>query len=144
MIQLDEKLPPPPAYTNVDGTPLPPDAQPLAMPLPAQSPFAPPPAAQSPQGYPPMSPMSPPANGARPMMQQQPRGPPLTPGQMEAQIGSQYQQQLFARCARGDHDVQKKYGPCGIITAVLLFPIGLICLFADVEKTCARCGTRLP
>ena len=37
-------------------------------------------------------------------------------------------QAVMARCARGDHEVQKKYGPCGIITAVLLFPIGLICL----------------
>jgi hypothetical protein len=35
---------------------------------------------------------------------------------------------VFAQCARGDHDVSTKYGPCGIITAVLLFPIGLICL----------------
>ncbi len=34
----------------------------------------------------------------------------------------------LARCARGDHDVETKYGVCGIITAVVCFPCGLICL----------------
>ncbi|KAI0070444.1 hypothetical protein K474DRAFT_1670074 [Panus rudis PR-1116 ss-1] len=67
---------------------------------------------------------------------------------------------VWARCARGDHNWETKYGACGIITAVLLFPIGLICLlyvprpsayvvalnfFAmhsmDTERKCTRCGT---
>ncbi|EKM51786.1 uncharacterized protein PHACADRAFT_101848 [Phanerochaete carnosa HHB-10118-sp] len=66
-----------------------------------------------------------------------------TPGQAEAQVGAQYQQQLLARCARGDHDRKRKYGACGIITAVLLFPIGLICLFTDSEERCVRCGQKM-
>ncbi|KAI0696020.1 hypothetical protein BC835DRAFT_1272470 [Cytidiella melzeri] len=68
--------------------------------------------------------------------------PPMV-SNVETQMGSQYQAQLLARCARGEHDVEKKYGPCGIITAVICFPIGLIALFIDVERKCSRCGVRL-
>ncbi|CAL1712646.1 unnamed protein product [Somion occarium] len=74
----------------------------------------------------------------------QPQFPPgsMQQMQMDAQIGAQYQQQLYAKCARGDHDVVTKFGVCGIITAVILFPIGLVCLFfsLDTDKKCARCG----
>ena len=35
---------------------------------------------------------------------------------------------VLARCAHGEHDPQNKYGICGIITALVCFPIGLICL----------------
>ncbi|CAL1705958.1 unnamed protein product [Somion occarium] len=59
----------------------------------------------------------------------------------EKDIGANFQQELYARCARGDHDIEKKYGPCGIITALACFPCGLICLFKDVTKKCSRCGT---
>ncbi|KAI0087892.1 hypothetical protein BDY19DRAFT_953707 [Irpex rosettiformis] len=76
-----------------------------------------------------------------PGIQQQPRA--MMPMNLEAQIGSQYQQELFARCARGDHVVDTKYGPCGIITAVICFPIGLIALFVDREKKCSRCGVKI-
>ncbi|KAI0339016.1 hypothetical protein BDW22DRAFT_1337059 [Trametopsis cervina] len=58
----------------------------------------------------------------------------------DAQLGMQYQQQLFARCARGDHDIERKYGVCGIITSVICFPIGLLALLVDVEQKCTRCG----
>ncbi|KAI0322254.1 hypothetical protein OF83DRAFT_1049773 [Amylostereum chailletii] len=58
-------------------------------------------------------------------------------------VGTQYRNQLFARCARGDHDITTTFGLCGIICAVLLFPIGLICLCLDTEKKCSRCGVRL-
>ncbi|THG94265.1 hypothetical protein EW026_g7170 [Hermanssonia centrifuga] len=58
----------------------------------------------------------------------------------EAKVGSQYQNELLARCARGQHDVETKYGMCGIITAIACFPCGLICLFKDSKKRCARCG----
>jgi len=58
-------------------------------------------------------------------------------------MGAQYRNQLWARCASGDHDVTTTFGLCGIICAVLLFPIGLICLCLDSEKKCARCGIRL-
>ena len=68
---------------------------------------------------------------------------------------------VLAQCARGQHQVTKKYGVCGIICAVLLFPCGLLCLLyvirrnrslssyslhyffpsCDVQKKCDRCGT---
>ncbi|KAH8104755.1 hypothetical protein BXZ70DRAFT_614152 [Cristinia sonorae] len=65
-----------------------------------------------------------------------------TPMQMQQPMmtGSQFQQELWARCARGDHDYETKYGIGGIILGILFFPIGLICLFMDVEKKCTRCG----
>ena len=69
-------------------------------------------------------------------------------------------------CAAGQHDPTKKYGVCGIITAIVCFPCGLICPLyvstisptraltlmtspltvivpassTDVEKRCVRCG----
>ena len=65
-------------------------------------------------------------------------------------------------CASGNHDYSKKYGVCGIICAIVLFPCGLICLLyvsiylisimglvnslalfsTDVEKRCVRCGAK--
>lgn len=36
---------------------------------------------------------------------------------------------VFAQCARGNHDVTTTFGLCGIICAILLFPIGLIFLW---------------
>jgi peptidoglycan/LPS O-acetylase OafA/YrhL len=67
---------------------------------------------------------------------------------------------VFARCAQGIHEPTTKYGICGIITAVVCFPIGLICLLyvsppllpvlvvilprsTDTEQKCARCGIKL-
>ncbi|KAI0349578.1 hypothetical protein OH77DRAFT_1414717, partial [Trametes cingulata] len=50
---------------------------------------------------------------------------------------------VFAMCASGNHDVEKKHGVFGIIMAIVCFPIGLICLFNDVEKRCVRCGARV-
>lgn len=35
---------------------------------------------------------------------------------------------VLERCARGDHDATTHRGAMGIICAVMLFPIGLICL----------------
>ena len=35
----------------------------------------------------------------------------------------------FAHCARGDHDATTSFGLCGIICAILLFPLGLIFLW---------------
>ncbi|KAI0632218.1 hypothetical protein C8Q77DRAFT_1158880 [Trametes polyzona] len=62
---------------------------------------------------------------------------------MDAAIGRDYQEKLLAQCAAGNHDVTKKYGVCGIITAILCFPCGLICLCTDVEKRCVRCGVKV-
>ncbi|KAI0789696.1 hypothetical protein C8Q75DRAFT_764582 [Abortiporus biennis] len=61
----------------------------------------------------------------------------------DATTGEQYQQTLYSRCARGDHDVVTKYGFCGIFWAIVIFPIGLLCLLCDREKRCARCGARI-
>jgi hypothetical protein len=36
---------------------------------------------------------------------------------------------VFAQCARGNHDETTSFGLCGIICAILLFPIGLIFLW---------------
>jgi len=60
-----------------------------------------------------------------------------------ANLGTDFQNQLYARCARGEHDVVVKYGPCGIITAIACFPIGLIALLIDKEEKCIRCGQRV-
>ncbi|KAI8986060.1 hypothetical protein BD414DRAFT_487496 [Trametes punicea] len=62
---------------------------------------------------------------------------------MDTTVGKQYQENLMAMCAAGNHDISKKHGICGIICAVLLFPCGLICLFTDVEKRCVRCGAKV-
>ncbi|KAJ7905593.1 hypothetical protein B0H14DRAFT_2660815 [Mycena olivaceomarginata] len=59
------------------------------------------------------------------------------------QVGEQYRAQLYAQCAQGIHQPTTKYGVFGIITAVVCFPIGLICLFVDTEQKCDRCGIKL-
>ncbi|KAF8531552.1 hypothetical protein JB92DRAFT_3138849 [Gautieria morchelliformis] len=46
-------------------------------------------------------------------------------------------------CAQGQHYFTNHYGTCGIIAAILLFPIGLIFLFVDQERRCDRCGIRV-
>ncbi|KAK7692011.1 hypothetical protein QCA50_005416 [Cerrena zonata] len=71
-------------------------------------------------------------------------GWPVTPPPTEmsdAQLGTMFQNQLYARCARGDHSLDSKHGVVGIICAILLFPIGFTCFFLDVERKCERCGT---
>ncbi|KAF8970563.1 hypothetical protein BDZ97DRAFT_50384 [Flammula alnicola] len=60
-----------------------------------------------------------------------------------ADIGAQYQAELFARCARGDHQWTMKFGLCGILTAIFCFPFGLLCLFLDTDQQCSRCGVRM-
>ncbi|KAL1701386.1 hypothetical protein EV121DRAFT_294292 [Schizophyllum commune] len=81
---------------------------------------------------------------AYPQPQEQSHLHPPPPQQMSAaQVGEQYRAELLAQCAQGIHDPQRKYGVCGIITAVLCFPCGLICLFSDAEKRCTRCGVKV-
>ncbi|KIM47069.1 hypothetical protein M413DRAFT_440610 [Hebeloma cylindrosporum] len=60
-----------------------------------------------------------------------------------AAIGQQYRDQLFAQCAIGNHERTTNYGIGGIIAAIVCFPCGLICLFADKQEKCARCGVSL-
>ncbi|KAH9478460.1 hypothetical protein JR316_0008915 [Psilocybe cubensis] len=77
---------------------------------------------------------------------QQPGGTtpgPVDPAMAAAIAGQQYRDQLFALCAAGQHERVTSYGICGIITAVVCFPCGLICLFSDTEEKCARCGVSL-
>jgi hypothetical protein len=50
------------------------------------------------------------------------------------------QQFVVDRCANG-HSLRTDYGACGIITAILLFPIGLFALLIDRRSVCTRCGT---
>ncbi|KAJ7632707.1 hypothetical protein FB45DRAFT_512507 [Roridomyces roridus] len=96
------------------------------------------------QGYPPTPsyaypPTTPQQEQYKPPQSQAPQTQPLS----TAQIGEQYRAELFAKCAAGAHEPRTRFGVCGIITGVLLFPIGLICLFADSERKCDRCGVKL-
>lgn len=45
---------------------------------------------------------------------------------------------VFAQCAMGNHDVTTSFGLCGIICAILLFPIGLIFLWYAMICLCSR------
>ncbi|KAL1676972.1 hypothetical protein EV122DRAFT_279542 [Schizophyllum commune] len=70
--------------------------------------------------------------------------PPAYPqpqGQQPLHLHPPPPQQMTA--AQGVHDPKTKYGVCGIITAVLCFPCGLICLFSDTEQRCTRCGVKV-
>ncbi|KAF9539248.1 hypothetical protein CPC08DRAFT_594992, partial [Agrocybe pediades] len=64
-------------------------------------------------------------------------------GQDAAAAGNQYRAEIFARCARGEHQVGRKYGTFGVIMALACFPIGLICLFTDSQKVCSQCGVTI-
>ncbi|KAJ7430720.1 hypothetical protein B0H11DRAFT_2083542 [Mycena galericulata] len=120
--------PGPPVYTPPAGSPAgPPAGYPQTQPqnyVPQG--YAPQPQAYAPQGYAP---------------QPQPQSNPSQ--RSAAQVGEDYRAQLFAQCAQGIHQPTTKYGVCGIITAVVCFPIGLICLFTDTEQKCDRCGIKL-
>ncbi|KAI0657329.1 hypothetical protein C8Q70DRAFT_282827 [Cubamyces menziesii] len=71
-----------------------------------------------------------------------PPGAAFTSQATALSVGAQYQEQLLAKCAAGDHDMVTKHGAGGIIAAVCLFPIGLLCLMLDAETRCVRCGVR--
>ncbi|CAA7262644.1 unnamed protein product [Cyclocybe aegerita] len=86
--------------------------------------------AQTPSVPPPVYAAAPPPMGPQPVI-------------TNVALGSQYQAELFGRCARGYHEPTTKFGPCGIISAIFCFPLGLICLFADTHKQCSRCGAAL-
>ncbi|PIL22637.1 hypothetical protein GSI_15328 [Ganoderma sinense ZZ0214-1] len=140
---IDEKAPPYP-----HGSP--------SQPQMAYNPQGPPPQmGQPPQPYPGTVPQGPP-----PPQFQQPYNPNMAQGGPQGPIGPQsgyppagpapalnpgmqYQQQLFAMCAQGNHDVTTKYGMAGIITAIVCFPCGLLALLCDQEKRCVRCGSRV-
>ncbi|KAL7279868.1 hypothetical protein ACG7TL_006277 [Trametes sanguinea] len=66
-----------------------------------------------PHGVPPQGPMA---------------GYPPQAAPRQLSVGAQYQEQLLAMCAQGNHDVQTRHGIAGIIGAIVFFPIGLLCL----------------
>ncbi|KAJ3550995.1 hypothetical protein NMY22_g73 [Coprinellus aureogranulatus] len=111
-----------------------------------QTPFAPPPAYGVPEG--PQTGFPAPQTGAA--YSGSPAGTPGTPVVVVAQqpgfqsypseaarAGAQYQTELLAACAAGRHDPKTNYGVCGIITAILCFPIGLIALWCVVLTAAA-------
>jgi hypothetical protein len=135
---IDAKLPPE-------------DSPPLSVPPPAYAPSSessPDPSRNAPhvyQQYPP--PSTQPPSGSPPSLPQW-HGPAQGTQSMSADewAGHQYRNQresvrgcspllshrlftVYARCARGNHDVATSFGLCGIICAILLFPIGLIFLW---------------
>ena len=71
----------------------------------------------------------------------------LSPQQRQARVGQEYRDRrkfsclhltslnpqnlhaVLAQCASGEHDATTTFGICGIICSILLFPIGLLCLW---------------
>jgi hypothetical protein len=143
---IDAKLPPedsaplsapPPAYAPVSAV----VAQEPSPNPPQQFQQYPPSSAQTYSGSPTVLPQwNTPGTGSQPV-------PP------DAWVGQQYRDQrkfssgrlgfpdhnvfsVFAQCARGNHDETTTFGLCGIICAILLFPIGLIFLWYVVIVAC--------
>ncbi|KDR80329.1 hypothetical protein GALMADRAFT_242704 [Galerina marginata CBS 339.88] len=112
------------------------DANPPAYPMPPTAPF--PGQQQQYSMQPAPMPMAPVAQVGQPM-----GAPPMDPAMAAAIAGQQYRDQLFAQCAMGNHERVTEYGVLGIITAVVCFPCGLICLFADTKHKCQRCGVSM-
>lgn len=88
----------------------------------------------SPSGYP-ASPGAPagypagaPAANIGAQYQNERKRPDVHCGFVVELISSSFARTVLARCARGQHDATRKYGMCGIITAIVCFPCGLICL----------------
>ncbi|GLB34875.1 putative uncharacterized conserved protein (DUF2367) [Lyophyllum shimeji] len=44
-------------------------------------------------------------------------------------------------CVQGHHDTTLRFGLCGILMAIIFFPVGLLCLCLDTRRVCVRCGT---
>ena len=71
----------------------------------------------------------------------------LSPAERQARIGQEYRDRskpsslrpsslgpqnlhaVLAQCAIGNHDATTTFGICGIVCSILLFPIGLLCLW---------------
>ncbi|KAK7022693.1 hypothetical protein VNI00_017019 [Paramarasmius palmivorus] len=139
--QPQDLHPPPPVYeAQGQGSQYPPQQSQMSMPTPGGSYHQQQPQQGGPQ--PPSPSHYPSYQGQGPTMMQPPMQRQPEP-KSAAQIGEEYRAGLFAQCAQGIHEPKTQYGPCGIITAVLCFPCGLICLFTDTEQKCARCGVKL-
>jgi len=136
-----------PTLVMVIDAKLPPDdSAPLPAPPPAYAPQEPPsnPPSQF-QQYPPSSGQT---YSGSPTLLPQWNAPGTGPQSIppDEWVGQQYRNQresssersrfpdhnvfsVFAQCARGNHDETTSFGLCGIICAILLFPIGLIFLW---------------
>ncbi|KAI0789692.1 hypothetical protein C8Q75DRAFT_147985 [Abortiporus biennis] len=150
---------------TISTQPMNPTAQQQPHPPLPQPPLPQPPLPQPPLPQPPLHPQPQPQYTMQPQMattglsnqvdmQSLPQSGPWTPSgtmpqanggapQQQQSIAAQYQDELYARCARGDHDVVKKYGLFGIIIAIVCCPCGLLALLFDNEERCARCGIRI-
>ncbi|KXS12550.1 hypothetical protein M427DRAFT_395649 [Gonapodya prolifera JEL478] len=98
---------------------------------PPQQGYASPPAGYPPQGYAPPPQghyyQPPPVQYAHP-----PQGGP-TVVVMQTGVG----------CPMGGaHDLDDNFTAAGIILCILFFPLGLLCLFGMMEKSCRKCGQR--
>ncbi|KAF9260130.1 hypothetical protein L218DRAFT_962904 [Marasmius fiardii PR-910] len=94
--------------------------------------------------YPQSQPSNVPSPSPHPVAMQPPPQALLGQEKTPAQMGEEYRAALFAECAQGRHAPTTRYGPCGIITAILCFPCGLLCLYTDSEQKCDRCGIIIP
>ncbi|KAF8229237.1 hypothetical protein L208DRAFT_1402477 [Tricholoma matsutake] len=61
----------------------------------------------------------------------------------DPQMTLQYLPELPSGCATGNHQPKRTFGALGVVSAIALFPIGLVGLMADSEKVCERCGAKL-
>jgi hypothetical protein len=135
-----------PTLVMVIDTKLPPDD---SAPLPAPPPAYAPPSQEPSPNPPPQFQQYPPSSGQNYSGSPPQWNAPVTGSQSippEEWVGQQYRNQrksssrrshfpdhnvfsVFAQCARGNHDETTSFGLCGIICAILLFPIGLIFLW---------------
>jgi len=141
---------------------LPPDeSAPLSVPPPAYAPpseGSPDSSSNAPQQYPPSSSQTYPTSPTLPQWHTPGTGSQSMP--QDEWVGQQYRNQrkhslgrsafrdlilflVFAQCARGNHDETTSFGLCGIICAILLFPIGLIFLWYVMPCLCCDLRKRL-
>jgi hypothetical protein len=138
---------PPPIYEQADKypeqqqPPMMPNVQggPYGMPAPADMAA---PGGYAPTGYPPSQPTPTYVRAAAD------HAPYIAPPQGAPAAGGPGMYVMYVQpgptqpgmCPNGQHSYLVNYGVLGIICAILLFPIGLICLLADRKRVCTRCG----
>ncbi|KAJ9088556.1 hypothetical protein DSO57_1021828 [Entomophthora muscae] len=60
---------------------------------------------------------------------------------MKAQNKGNFQAAPNNCSAGGSHEFEDSYKTCGIVWAVLCFPLGLACLYSMREHKCKKCLT---
>ncbi|KAF8592142.1 hypothetical protein K439DRAFT_1626158, partial [Ramaria rubella] len=121
----DAKASPPPNYPSQGGYP----SNQYSYPNPQAQPggYAPPPPQQGYQQQPPQGYQQPPQGYQQPQQQYIQGGQPAVMLTQPQIVVAQPQVMVMGNCAQG-HFFRTQFGPCGIIAAILLFPIGLIFL----------------